>query len=222
LKRQLRVLFPKKETLFTTRFRFTGESATREFGSAPIPKFLFLMQWFYVNEQRQQTEVSADELKRKAESGELASDTLVWREGIPEWIPLSKAMGELGGAPLPPPPSPASGAGTVATAAAVGAAAAAAAPSAYQPAPQVRPTDGNAIGALICSILGFVVCPILFIVGIVMGNAAQTKIRASGGTIDGEGLAKAGVIIGWIGVGLMVLAIVLYVVILGGAVALNS
>jgi uncharacterized protein DUF4190 len=84
------------------------------------------------------------------------------------------------------------------------------APGGYPPAQQVRygaaPTDGNATGALVCSILSFVVCPVvLAIVGLVLASSAKKKIAASGGAIGGEGLANAATVISIINLALSAL-----------------
>lgn len=62
-------------------------------------------------------------------------------------------------------------------------------------------TSGLAIGSVIASIAGLLFC--LFvgqIIGIVLGHMARKEIRQSGGSLEGEGLATAGIIIGWIGI----------------------
>jgi hypothetical protein len=79
------------------------------------------------------------------------------------------------------------------------------------------PNSGKAIAALICGIVGLTSCGLVGIVAIVLGNQALREIAASGGRVEGEGLARAGVVMGWISVALMalgvaVLAIVLVVV----------
>jgi hypothetical protein len=65
-----------------------------------------------------------------------------------------------------------------------------------------RRTESSAVASLVLGIAGFFVCPlVLHILPIIFGNQAQTRIRQDP-TLDGEGLARAGVILGWIGVGL--------------------
>ena len=71
---------------------------------------------------------------------------------------------------------------------------------AYVPA---RPTNGLAIASLVVSIASFVVCPLFAIVGLVLGYKARTQIRER--NEDGDGLALAGIITGWCGVGFSVL-----------------
>ncbi|MGD1991599.1 MAG: DUF4190 domain-containing protein [Anaerolineae bacterium] len=76
-----------------------------------------------------------------------------------------------------------------------------------------RPSSGLAIGSLISSILGLTFLPTIgSIVGLVLGYMARRQIEESMGRMGGEGMAKAGIIIGWIGVGLAVLGICLVVV----------
>ena len=71
-----------------------------------------------------------------------------------------------------------------------------------------RRTEGSAIAALVMGILGIVGCPlILSIPAIIVGNQARNKIREDP-TLDGEGMARAGVILGWIGIGFAAVGIV--------------
>lgn len=74
--------------------------------------------------------------------------------------------------------------------------------------PQTNPV---AVVALIASVLGLF-CGIGFVIGLILGYNARKEIRASGGREGGEGAATAAIVIGWIGVGLMVLAVVLLAV----------
>ncbi len=68
-----------------------------------------------------------------------------------------------------------------------------------------------AILSLVLSILGLLpVLPLIgSIAGIVTGTIAKKEIRSQPETYSGEGAAKAGVTLGWIGVGLGVLALLL-------------
>ena len=74
----------------------------------------------------------------------------------------------------------------------------------------VRRTDGSAIASLVLAIAGYFTCPIVFhVAAIIVGNQAQTKIR-NDPTLEGEGLARAGVILGWIGIGVSLLAMITF------------
>jgi len=61
-------------------------------------------------------------------------------------------------------------------------------------------TNGYAIASLVLSLVSF--CGIGSILAIVFGNMANKEIAISGE--GGSGLAKAGIIIGWIGLGIVV------------------
>ena len=78
-------------------------------------------------------------------------------------------------------------------------------PYGYQP----RGTNGMAIASLICSLAGFLTC-VSAVVGIILGHIALKQIKQSGE--DGEGMAKAGLIVGYVLTGLSLLAVVGYVV----------
>lgn len=68
-------------------------------------------EWLYSKgDDHQAGPVSAGELKRLAQSGELAPDDLVWKPGMQEWLPASRIKGITFSAhapqPAPSPPSP--------------------------------------------------------------------------------------------------------------------
>jgi hypothetical protein len=73
-------------------------------------------------------------------------------------------------------------------------------PSGY-PAP---PTNGLAIASLVLGIVGWVACGVGSIVAIVLGFVARDQIRKAGGRQGGDGLALAGIILGFISIGLLV------------------
>ena len=82
----------------------------------------------------------------------------------------------------------------------------------YQPVPE---TDTKAIWALVASIAGFVVCPVvLHIVGWVLANQSLETIRASQGRLTGDGLAKAAKILAIVGLVLSALGILFAVFII--------
>jgi Domain of unknown function (DUF4190) len=97
------------------------------------------------------------------------------------------------GAPPPPPPPPPPG-------------------GQWQPAPggPVGPTKNNgmAIAALVCGIAGFL-CLIPGVLGIVFGFMAKSQIRQSNGAQTGDGMATAGIVLGFIWVGLTIVFLAL-------------
>jgi len=70
--------------------------------------------------------------------------------------------------------------------------------------PPVRPTNGLAIGSLVCALMG------ISLPAVIMGHIARTQIRDKNEA--GDGLAVAGLVIGWLGTGLWTLLFVLAVV----------
>ena len=75
-------------------------------------------------------------------------------------------------------------------------------------APQGVPTNGKATAALVLGILWL--CGIGSILALVFGYGAKNEIEASNGTQGGGGMATAGIILGWIGIGLLILYLVLW------------
>jgi len=70
--------------------------------------------------------------------------------------------------------------------------------------PEITPTGGNlpktsgvAIASLVCGILVFLTGPITGIPALITGHIARKKIRNSGGTLAGSGMALTGLILGY-------------------------
>jgi hypothetical protein len=88
-------------------------------------------------------------------------------------------------------------------------------------------THTMAVVSLIFGILGLVgVCPGLgAIIAVVTGNMAQGDIRRNPGLYTGDGLAKGGIILGWIGIAFIVCglcAAVVWIFGMGGLAVLMS
>jgi hypothetical protein len=75
-----------------------------------------------------------------------------------------------------------------------------------------------AIVSLILAIAGPIVCGIACPVGAILGHVALRKIR-NDPQLDGEGLAKGGIIVGWVCTGLGLIAITLYVIFVVAAIS---
>jgi hypothetical protein len=84
-------------------------------------------------------------------------------------------------------------------------------PPMYPPAAGYRPasTSGLAIASLVLSLVGG--CGIGSVLAIILGNRAKREIRYSHGALTGEGMATAGVIIGWVGIAGLVIYLVFIV-----------
>ncbi len=81
------------------------------------------------------------------------------------------------------------------------------------------PTNGLAVGSLVCSVAGLILCLVtcglISLVGALLGHAARRQIRERHEA--GDGMALAGIIMGWIGVGLALLPCAFYLVVILGA-----
>jgi hypothetical protein len=78
-------------------------------------------------------------------------------------------------------------------------------PVMYAPAPVPR-TNGMAIAAMVLGILW--IYGIGAILALVFGYSAKNSIDRSGGQETGRGMAVAGIVLGWIGIGLLLLRII--------------
>jgi hypothetical protein len=91
----------------------------------------------------------------------------------------------------------------------------------YQPAPTPpgygyppqRRTNSMAIAAMIVSLASLFTCPVVGAVGIYLGNRARAEIRRTGE--EGDGMAVAGVVVGWVAIGLTVLYVCFFAAIFG-------
>ena len=78
-------------------------------------------------------------------------------------------------------------------------------PMRYAPVPK---TNGLAIASLVCSLLGLATCAATSILGVIFGHLAKSQIKQSGE--EGEGMALAGLIVGYIGLALFALIAIFY------------
>jgi len=86
-----------------------------------------------------------------------------------------------------------------------------------RPTPMIQPkTSGLALASLICGITAWTILPIFLnaIAAVITGSMAKKEIKESNGTITGSGMATAGLILGWVQIGLAILAVVVIVVLL--------
>lgn len=100
------------------------------------------------------------------------------------------------------------------------------APSAPPPSPvylaaPARPTSSAAIVSLVAGLLSWILLPwIGSVVAVIAGHMARSEIRKSNGTLDGDGLALAGMILGYVQIALTVLGIIAIFLFFGGIAAI--
>jgi Domain of unknown function (DUF4190) len=74
-------------------------------------------------------------------------------------------------------------------------------------------SSGKSTAALVLGILGLVFCPLICsVLALVFGYQSRREIDASGGRMSGRGNATAGIVLGWIGVALTAIFIVLIII----------
>ena len=144
--------------------------------------------WYYHQLGKNQGPIDFSHLQYLATMGQIAPDDMVWKDGLPEWLPAGRVPGLFkpttgGQAAQQPVPM------YVATH-----------PSTGDDFPRV---SGLAIASLVLGLLW------LFSIGsllaIVFGSVALYQIRISRGRVAGTGLAIAGLVLGIVTLGLHVL-----------------
>ncbi len=115
------------------------------------------------------------------------------------------AYGPPGAYPPPYPPYPPSGTGP------------------YPPYPPYPPsgyqapsTNGLAVASLVLSLVGWIPCGIGSIAAVVFGFVARNQIRDAQGRQGGDGLALAGIILGFVAIGFWILVVIYGAVTNGG------
>ena len=167
------------------------------------------MNWFYAKNGSQQGPLSTDEIKSRIAMGEIGANDLAWCEGMSDWLPIGQipqlkieepvreeSPPPVFGAPAPvasaspsPYQSPAS---------------AAASPQA-QMIPGQTPSQGLGIGSMVCGIIAFILCctgflaAALAVAAVVMGHLAISKNKANPAANGGKGMARAGLVLGYLG-----------------------
>ncbi|HEY6308432.1 MAG TPA: DUF4190 domain-containing protein [Candidatus Angelobacter sp.] len=93
-----------------------------------------------------------------------------------------------------------------------------------QPQTLVAPTEDKAVISMVLGILSLVSFSILAgIPAIILGKMSRDNIRANPGRYSGEGMATAGVVMGWISVGLLCgIVVVIIIVIVIAAMAAST
>lgn len=168
--------------------------------------------WYYGKSGQQYGPVDESTLRARIATGEVGRSDLIWCEGMPSWLPL-REMPEFFEAAAPP-PMPTSSDGPV------GGPVDSSSPYAppvsglmggYQGSgPPLPRTNGLAIASLVCGILSLVTfcfCGGLFLglPAVICGHMSLNQIKAGNGQQEGRGMAVAGLICGYIGLGIFLL-----------------
>ena len=78
----------------------------------------------------------------------------------------------------------------------------------YEPPAPVLPTSGLALASLVSGILGFTMLPVVGgIIAIITGYLSRKETRSTPPAASGDGLATAGIVMGWVQIGLMVIGL---------------
>ncbi len=147
-----------------------------------------MAQWYYGSSAGQHGPVDENELRAMIASGGVGPQTLVWREGMSDWVPLQSVpefglnqpvpyQAPYGGAPYGGPPG-------------------------YYPGAPI-PNSGLAIASMVCGIAGYLTCYFVGILGIpavICGHMALNQINNSPVPVAGRGMAIAGLILGYLGI----------------------
>ena len=175
------------------------------------------MKWYYADDSDQQHEVDESDLASLVESGTIQKETLVWNETMADWKPALEAKADLfpsttsGTDSFTPTESPfvSSSSSSPPTLSPYQTQTAATSPAGTfaQPTPQ---TDPMAVVSLVLGILGLLCFPLLGLGGVICGHMAYNKATRNGEKSANKGLALGGIITGYLGVLIMIGAIIFY------------
>lgn len=169
------------------------------------------MNWYYAKNGTQQGPLPTEDMKSRIAMGEISPTDLAWCEGMADWMPVETIAALKVEAPPArvddmQPPSPGAPYGAAPSASPEPYRPPSAAPAPGSVVPGQVPSQGLAIASMVCGILGIITCCIvgflnapLVIAAIVMGHIALSKIKADPARTGGKGMAKAGLITGYIG-----------------------
>ncbi len=173
------------------------------------------MNWYYAKNGHQNGPVPTEDMIDRIAMGEIAPTDLAWCEGMADWLPVSQ-IPQLQVAPPARAEAPASAPAAMDQPSpyqSPAAAAPAASPS--YAVPGQPPSQGLAIGAMVCGILAFIGCCAWYlagpvaVVGVVLGHIAISKIKANPVAYGGRGMARAGLVLGYLAlIGATIFAVV--------------
>ena len=89
------------------------------------------------------------------------------------------------------------------------------------PAGYGQQTSSLAVISLLCGIASYFIVPLLgAVAAVVTGNMAKKEIRLSAGALTGEGMARWGMILGWVNIGLSLVGLCIAALAIAGVVTL--
>jgi hypothetical protein len=84
----------------------------------------------------------------------------------------------------------------------------------------IKQTSSLAIVSLVSGILGWTLVPwIGSVVAIITGHMARAEIRRNPDTMEGDGMALGGLILGWLSIALSLLVVIAIILFFGGLAA---
>ncbi len=149
--------------------------------------------WYYGSEGQQHGPLEEEALKALIQSGEISPDTLIWKEGMSDWLPVAQIpeftqtsptmAAHDGSVYAPPSVNPATAGGGY---------------------PPIPPTSGLAIASLVCGVLAILGCcvyiGIIFgIPAVICGHMSMKQFRDPQKPMQGKGMSIAGLICGYLG-----------------------
>lgn len=162
--------------------------------------------WFYGKDNAQHGPVSDLEIRNLISTDQITPDTMIWREGMSDWLPLKDVQDfqpaqtpiqhntDTGTSSGNPYARPRTQAGITSQAA--------------------TPTDGLSIASLVLGIISIMSCYVwgLFAIpAVICGHMSLKKINTSPTPVAGKGMAIAGLVMGYIGIALQLLIIVIFI-----------
>ncbi|MEK7950217.1 GYF domain-containing protein [Luteolibacter soli] len=166
------------------------------------------MNWFYAKNGSQQGPLSTEDMKSRIAMGEIGPSDLAWCEGMSDWMPVGQIPQLKIEAPVrdeAPPPAfgaPAPSASATPYQAPVSAPGS---PMPVQMIPGQSRAQGLGIASMVCGIIAFIFCCTGFIsaaialAAIITGHLAISKNKQNPAVNGGKGMARAGLILGYIG-----------------------
>ena len=180
------------------------------------PGLAEVVDYFYAKGDEQHGPLTAEQFAGYVRSGVIDPGDLVWRTGLETWQPLNvSGLDTEVRAKSPTPGADGSHAADSQASSATPAPVNPYGTPSPPPYPMAPPASSSAILSLVMGILGlpslFMMCPVFSIVAVVSGHIALAGMKANPGEFTGRGLAVAGLILGYLGVGLGLLMMLMFV-----------